>query len=443
MTISTVHVRNDYPNVGATLVFPYTFKIFASTDLVVIDTNETTGVETTLVETTDYTVSGVGSDAGGNVTLVSGARGTGHRLSIVSVLDEENTGVGLPITQSTDLVDETGFFQDRIEARFDRLARAIQILIEEGGRSLTLPVGEDGTSTLIELPSFADRKGNMLGFHATTGQPIAGQPSSALVSAAMQPVVNSATVQAALNLLAGAVTNNRVLRANGTNIVLAQVALATDVSGNLPVANLGGGTSAAADTYWRGDASWSAVPFYARIANGTVISITGATTATLNRFHNINLTSAAATITLPAAGTSTGGVVGFHVAHTNTKTVTIDGNGAETIDGQTTMTMHKNGTLMLYCDGTGWHSLDKDLAPNVHVEATDTTGQVVTANVTNLQYSTEAYDTHSAWNTDTFTAPVDGVYLLSAVTGLGASAHWCLQEWHIVLPFDGACCCWS
>jgi hypothetical protein len=49
------------------------------------------------------------------------------------------------------------------------------------------------------------------------------------------------TQQAAMNALAGTQTANRVLRSNGTNTTLSQVALATDVSGTLAVAN--GGTN--------------------------------------------------------------------------------------------------------------------------------------------------------------------------------------------------------
>lgn len=51
------------------------------------------------------------------------------------------------------------------------------------------------------------------------------------------------TQQAALNALAGTQINNRVLRSDGTNTTLSQVALTTDVAGVLPVGNGGTGVS--------------------------------------------------------------------------------------------------------------------------------------------------------------------------------------------------------
>jgi hypothetical protein len=56
------------------------------------------------------------------------------------------------------------------------------------------------------------------------------------------------TQQAAINALAGSQTNNRVLRSDGTNTTLSQVALATDVSGTLPVANGGTGVTTSTGT---------------------------------------------------------------------------------------------------------------------------------------------------------------------------------------------------
>ena len=56
------------------------------------------------------------------------------------------------------------------------------------------------------------------------------------------------TQQAALNALVGTQTANRVLRSDGTNSTLSQVALATDVTGTLPVANGGTGVSTSTGT---------------------------------------------------------------------------------------------------------------------------------------------------------------------------------------------------
>ena len=55
------------------------------------------------------------------------------------------------------------------------------------------------------------------------------------------------TQQAAINALVGTQTANRVLRSNGTNMLLAQVGLTTDVTGVLPITN--GGTGSATQNF--------------------------------------------------------------------------------------------------------------------------------------------------------------------------------------------------
>ena len=65
MAINDSGTRDQYVATAAQIIFPYTFEIFDKDDIAV----EQNG--TLLTEGTHYTVSGVGVDAGGNVTIAA------------------------------------------------------------------------------------------------------------------------------------------------------------------------------------------------------------------------------------------------------------------------------------------------------------------------------------------------------------------------------------
>lgn len=115
MTVSTEVDHNDYVGNGVTTQFPYTFRVFKKSDLVVtvLDLGQNM---TTLILDTDYTVTGSGGYNGGNVVL-STPLTTGWQISISR---------SLPVTQETDLRNQGKFFAEVHEDAFDRLTMLLQ-----------------------------------------------------------------------------------------------------------------------------------------------------------------------------------------------------------------------------------------------------------------------------------------------------------------------------
>jgi len=134
MTVPSTRFREDYAGNGSATSFPYAFRIFKATDLVVTKTDNS-GNETTLTLGTDYTVTGAGSYNGGAVVLTT-ALPTSYRLTIERVL---------AIKQETDLRNQGEFLAETHEDAFDRLTMIVQRLAGYLG------MGQDGTLRTLLL----------------------------------------------------------------------------------------------------------------------------------------------------------------------------------------------------------------------------------------------------------------------------------------------------
>jgi hypothetical protein len=123
--------------------------------------------------------------------------------------------------------------------------------------------------------------------------------------------------------LTGTVTSSGNLTLGGT---LSNVDLATQVTGNLPVTNLNGGTSASASTFWRGDGSWAAPTG----GSGTVTSVAATVPAFLSVAGSPITTSGTLAITL--SGTA------LPIANGGTGATTLAGASIATYTGTETLT---------------------------------------------------------------------------------------------------------
>jgi len=154
MTVSTTTNRASYSGNGSTDAFAYGFKIFADADLTVI-IRSSAGVETTKTLTTHYTVSGAGTESGGNVTFTTGnIPASGETVVILRKLT---------LTQGTDYVANDPFPAESHEDALDRLTMISQQHDEAIGRALK--VSQTNVIATSEFTTSAtDRANKLLSF---------------------------------------------------------------------------------------------------------------------------------------------------------------------------------------------------------------------------------------------------------------------------------------
>jgi hypothetical protein len=144
VTISSeIRKAGPFDGNGFTISFPFTFKVFAKTDIRVVRT-DTAHHETTLTLDSDYSVTlNVDQDnnPGGTVTYpISGAPlASGYKLTLVG---------DIAYTQTADITNAGAFYPQVIENALDRSTIQIQQLKEQVERALTIAVSDEADTAL-------------------------------------------------------------------------------------------------------------------------------------------------------------------------------------------------------------------------------------------------------------------------------------------------------
>lgn len=185
MAVTTENrIAGPYLGDGVATVFPFAFKVFASSDLSVYS-EDAAGNITTLVLGSDYTaVVNQNQDLapGGTITL-SAALATGYRMVITT---------NVPELQQVILTNLGGFYPDVINGALDRLTILVQQLQLLANQSLRMNILDDLSSA--ELPSAPQRAGKFLYFD-TAGNVslVAASPTGAAVFAGVPTGVINGT----------------------------------------------------------------------------------------------------------------------------------------------------------------------------------------------------------------------------------------------------------
>jgi hypothetical protein len=150
MTVADNTSRNQYTATSGQTVFAYTFEIVDKGDIVVLQNG------TTLSEGTNYTVSGVGAQNGGNITLTVGAT-TGDVMTIYR---------DMAYSRTQNYADSGDFLASEVNTDFDNLWLAGEQTNRSFSQSIRKPITDDD-SVSMELPVASARANTFLAFSST------------------------------------------------------------------------------------------------------------------------------------------------------------------------------------------------------------------------------------------------------------------------------------
>ena len=198
MTISTeLRKAGPFTGNGVTTAFPFSFKVFAATDVTVTVAN-TQGNESVLALGADYAVAlNADQDAapGGTVTLAA-PLSTGYRLVVSSAV---------PNLQPTGITNNGGFSPRVIEDALDRQVAQIQQIAEQAARAVKVKVTDTTDPDQLVADLIADAESART---AAAGAASSEANAAASAASASSSESNAAASQSAAASSAGAASTS-------------------------------------------------------------------------------------------------------------------------------------------------------------------------------------------------------------------------------------------
>lgn len=200
--ISDVTRRVVYSGSAGVGPYSFTFEVLANTDIQVY---KNTTLQTL---TTNYTVT-INANGTGSVTLVVAATGA----DTITIVGDR------AIQRATDFVTGGDLFANTLNDEFDSLVIFAQQIDEKADRGLKAPV-TDPTDVNMVLPVKASRKGKVLAFDETTGDPVNGPALDSMTTVIAQ--------SANINTVADNIASVNTVAGNNAN-----VSTVAGISGNV------------------------------------------------------------------------------------------------------------------------------------------------------------------------------------------------------------------
>ena len=434
MSLDSAVSKNQYTGTGNPQVFSYSYKIFVDSDLKVV-VKDLTGVETTLVLTTDYLVSNAGNQNGGVVTLVDSSQAwldSGGDLLLNYVLTIKRVR---PITQTSDIRNQGDFYPEGHENAFDHQIMVAQQQQDELDRAVKQK--ESSTLGILELPEPVAN--NAIGWNATADalSNLTTLAGAVAVSPFMTTVLDDTTqvdAQATLGIDSASFKPETVV----TNGMSPYTVLSTDhviralpISGDITIIlpSEGGAGAGKGIVIYRigGSSGYNVIidPVSAALIQGEAtynlrndwdgvhIVSNGGTYKIFNEYRRKGInplqlitdadspysienvqheaktsklmcdaTSGVITVNLPPADSYFGTEFTIIKTDSSANTVTVDGNASETINGSLTKILAAQYDRMtVISDGTNWQITDEKSNLVYTSEATGFANTGVTANV--------------------------------------------------------------